>query len=84
MARQEEVQDERWFHHYLLGKIAEKKEEHIMVVLNHYIEVMELNSSSLMKIEASSIVWSYISSFLVEISLLEEANLHIDEPDASP
>ena len=40
LTRHEEVQDERWLHHYMLGKIAEKKEEDITVALNHYFEVI--------------------------------------------
>lgn len=39
--KQEDVQDERWLHHYMLGKIAEKNEEKVNVYMNHYLKVYD-------------------------------------------
>lgn len=33
--------DEKWLHHYMLGKIAEKRKEHPKVYLDHYVQVSE-------------------------------------------
>lgn len=33
------MQDERWLHHYMLGKIAEKRQEPASQYLSHYLKV---------------------------------------------
>ncbi|KAL1132151.1 hypothetical protein AAG570_010108 [Ranatra chinensis] len=37
-----DIQDERWLHHYMLGKIAEKKEEDPQIFVEHYTKASEL------------------------------------------
>nr|XP_018916793.1 PREDICTED: calcineurin-binding protein cabin-1-like [Bemisia tabaci] len=41
-----DMQDERWLHHFMLGKIAEKKEEPANVYIDHYLKSTELLHSS--------------------------------------
>lgn len=41
LVKKEECQDERWLHHYMLGKIAEKNEEKPSVYLDHYLKAMK-------------------------------------------
>lgn len=35
----QEMQDERWLHHYMLGKIAEKRQEPASQYIPHYLKV---------------------------------------------
>ncbi|XP_054272503.1 calcineurin-binding protein cabin-1-like [Macrosteles quadrilineatus] len=45
----QEMQDERWLHHYMLGKIAEKKQEPASNYLSHYtksLEFLHLNNAT--------------------------------------
>ncbi|XP_075228430.1 calcineurin-binding protein cabin-1-like isoform X2 [Lycorma delicatula] len=41
MGIEPEIQDERWLHHYMLGKIAEKREEKPIVYLNHFMQAVK-------------------------------------------
>ncbi|XP_050089319.1 calcineurin-binding protein cabin-1-like [Anopheles aquasalis] len=51
-------EDEIWLHHYMLGKIAEKKKEHPAVYLTHYLKsakyLYECNATYPIKINHSS------------------------------
>ncbi|XP_035900937.1 uncharacterized protein LOC118507065 [Anopheles stephensi] len=51
-------EDEVWLHHYMLGKIAEKKKEHPAVYLTHYLKsakyLYECNATYPIKINHSS------------------------------
>ncbi|XP_063238012.1 calcineurin-binding protein cabin-1-like isoform X2 [Bacillus rossius redtenbacheri] len=40
------LQDERWLHHYMLGKVAEKREDNPCTSLNHYVQSCKYLSSN--------------------------------------
>ncbi|XP_055382064.1 calcineurin-binding protein cabin-1-like [Condylostylus longicornis] len=74
----EETHDEKWLHHFMLGKIAEKRKEHPKIYLDHYLMAANLlhennatypikinhNNPSTLSIEALEVFYRTSSSII--------------------
>lgn len=66
-------QDERWMHHYILGKIAEKNDDNSTLFMSHYLKAAEFLDSYGAKFPEHI---TYTAPQYYSIEVLEVSELH--------